>query len=185
MPAREPVHRLAKSHDAERHERRCHLGARRIARVGPHPIRQDVGDHVSREGVADLVHSAVPRILREPAFFDELKLRTASPIPVPESDRNQGGADGGQLPAHGVQVVAQLAPRIEGRRKGGKSSSRVTARSTARRGAPLIWPHETVFVACPVQAACAWACVGTAPQPIRPLDQQSRQQPAFVDSLQV
>ena len=58
--------------------------------------------------MADLVHPAMRRVLREPSLFDELEFG-AAPIPVPEPDCDEAGADGREFPSHGGEVIAQLA----------------------------------------------------------------------------
>ena len=133
MLARKPVQGLAQPHDAEGDERPRDRGTCRIGRVGPDPVRQDVGDDVGREGVADLVHSAMRRVLREPSLLDELELG-AAPIPVPEPDGDEAGADGREFPSHGGEVIAQLAQRIKRRR--GRGQILVARAGRGRRSSP-------------------------------------------------
>src|SRR5215218_3122526 len=48
-------------------------GARGIGRIGAHSVRQEVGNDEGREGVANLVHPSMARVLGEPSFLDRLE----------------------------------------------------------------------------------------------------------------
>jgi hypothetical protein len=62
--------------------------------------------------MADLVHPAMTGVLGKPPFLDGLELGAVAPIPVPQPDCGQAGTDGRQLPAHGVEMIAQLTQRV-------------------------------------------------------------------------
>ena len=79
------------------------------------------------------VHPAMRRVLRKPSLLDELELG-AAPIPVPEPDCDQTGADSGKFPSDGGEVIAQLAQRIKRRR--GRRQILVARAGRWRRSSP-------------------------------------------------
>ena len=129
---RKPVHGLAQPHDAEGDERPRDRGTCRIGCVGPDPVvRMSAMTRSSRSGRScPSRHAACSS---RPSLLDEFEFG-AAPIPVPEPDRDEAGADGGEFPSHGGEMIAQLAQRIKRRR--GRGQILVARAGRWRRSSP-------------------------------------------------